>query len=333
MTEQIMEEAIKTRVIGVDISNERTSCAIVDIRGNILAERHFGTWEYLDANDFVTALSSEIVTMAEENGGYETIRSVGISAPSASALTGCIVNSPNLPWKGIVPLGAMLRDRLGMAVRMDNDSHASALGEREFGSAHGMNDFIVVSLGVGVGSCFFSNGHEHKGFEGFAGEFGHMCVVDAPDARVCGCGKKGCLEAYVGANGVVRTAQELLAERSDTPSLLRDAETITAKFVSECCDKGDEIAIDTFRRTGYLLGFGLANYASLTDPQIIILTGGVSKADKWLMQPLRESFEEHVFRNIRGKVRIVRSMLNDRERDMLGASVLAWEVPEYSLFK
>lgn len=193
------EDNIKTRVVGVDISNERTTYAIVDIRGNIIAEDSFDTSEYPDINNFVSFLSEKIVEIVEANVGYETIRSVGISCPSASFITGSIVNAPNLPWKGIVPLAAMMRDRLGLAVALANDAHVSALGEHTFGSAHGMKDFIVINIGVGLGSCFFSAGHEHQGFEGFAGEVGHTCVIEG--GRLCGCGKKGCLEAYVGAKG------------------------------------------------------------------------------------------------------------------------------------
>ena len=326
-----MEEYnIKTRVVGVDISNERTTYAIVDIRGNILAEDAFPTDDYPDVNNFVTALSEKIVMLVEANGGYETIRSIGVSAPSASSVSGCIENAANLPWKGVVPLAAMLRDRIGLAVGLSNDAHISALGEYTFGSAHGMKNFIIVSLGVGLGSCFFSEGNDHQGHLGYAGEFGHTCVVD--HGRTCGCGHEGCLEAYVGAAGIVRTAQELM-EESDAPSLMRSLEKLSPRTINECCEQGDEMAIEVFRRTGYQLGLGLANYASIVDPEAIILTGGISHAGKWLVEPTYESFEAHVFGNLRGKVKILTSKLNDRERDVLGASALAWSVPEYSLFK
>lgn len=324
------EDSIKTRVVGVDISNELTTYAIVDIRGNIIAEASFETTDYQDVNNFVSTLSEKIVELVEANGGYEKIRSVGISSPSASFISGCIMNAPNLPWKGVVPLAAMMRDRLGLAVALANDAHISALGEHTFGSAHGMKDFIVINIGVGLGSCFFSSGHEHQGFEGFAGEVGHTCIAE--HGRLCGCGKKGCLEAYVGAKGIVRTAQELMAE-SDAPSLMREEDHLSPRIIAECCDKGDEMAIEVYRRTGHIFGLGLANYASIVNPQAIILTGGISHAGKWLLEPVCESFEEHVFGNMRGKVKILVSKLNDRERDVLGASALAWEVPEYSLFK
>ena len=157
-----MEEyQIKTKVVGVDISNDITTYAIVDIRGNILAESSFHTTDFPDVNTFVTALSDNIVELVEANGGYESIRSIGVSSPSASSVSGCVENAANLPWKGIVPLAAMLRDRIGLAVGLSNDAHVSALGEYTFGCAHGMKNFIVLSIGVGLGSCFFSAGRDH----------------------------------------------------------------------------------------------------------------------------------------------------------------------------
>lgn len=325
-----MNEEVKSKVIGVDISIERTTYAIVDIRGNILAEDSFVTSDYPDANEYVTALSEKLYLLMEANGGYEKVRSIGISAPSVSSVTGCITNAANLQWKGEIPLAALVRDRMGMAVAVSNDAHVAALGEYAYGAAHGMKDFIIISLGVGVGSCFFSQGREHVGVGGFAGEFGHCCLID--EGRECGCGNKGCIETYVGANGIVRTAKDLMLQ-SDEPSLMRDIEKLSPKLIFECCEKGDAMAIETFRQTGYMLGIGLANYASLINPQAIILTGGISRAGKFLMEPCRESFEKHVFPNMRGQIKIVVSRMDNRERDVLGAAALAWEVPEYSLFK
>ena len=227
-------------------------------------------------------------------------------------------------------MAAMLRDRLGLAVALSNDAHVSALGEYTFGSAHGMSNFIVIGLGVGIGSCFFTDGADHKGHLGYAGEFGHTCVVEG--GRECDCGHRGCLETYVGAAGIVLTARELM-EESDKPSLMRSLEKLSPRTIKECCDQGDEMAIEVYRRTGYMLGLGLANYATVIDPEAIILTGGISHAGKWLLEPVSESFENHVFCNSKGKINIILSSLDDRERDVLGASALAWSVPEYSLFK
>ena len=245
----MQQTSIKKRVIGVDIGNALTTYAIVDVRGNVIAIDSFPTSDYPDVSHYIERLTESIITIAEANGGYDTIRSVGISCPSASRSSGCIENAANLPWKGVVPLAAMLTDRLGLAVAVSNDA-----------------------------------------------------------------------------------AHELLAE-SDAPSRMRDMEQLTPRAISALCDEGDELAIEVFRRTGYLFGIGLATYASLINPEAIIVTGGISHAGRWLMEPTRESFENHVFRNMRGKVRIIQSDLNDAERDVLGASALAWEVPEYSLFK
>lgn len=319
----------KTRVVGVDISNERTTYAIVDIRGNILAEESFDTLLYPDVNEFVGALSEKIVMLVEANGGYETIRSIGVSAPSASSTTGYVDNASNLPWKGHIPLAVMLRERIGLAVGLSNDAHISALGEQAFGSAHGMRDFIAITLGSGLGSCIFSNGNVNLGYEGYAGEIGHTCVNIR--GRLCGCGNHGCLEAYTATKGIIMTAQEILAQSSE-PSLMRQEEKLTPKKIYQFCEQGDKLAIEVFRRTGEILGLGLANYASLINPEAIIFTGGISKAGKWLLEPAMESFERHVFHNIQGKVKFLLSELDESDRNVLGASVLAWRVKEYSLF-
>ena len=324
-------DKIKTRVVGIDIRVDVTTFAIVDIRGEIVAKDKFYTDEYPDINDYVSALTEKVIMLVEENGGYETIRSVGVSAPSASSVTGCIENAANLPWKGVVPLSAMLRDRMGLAVAVANDAHITALSEKTYGSAHGMKDFVVVSVSHGgLGSCFYSNGQPHLGYDGFAGEFGHCCVV--PGGRECGRGNRGCLETYCSKNGLVKTAEELIAE-SKEPTLLSELNELTIDTITDCCYKGDKVAIEVFRRTGEMLGLGLANYASILNPEAIILTGEITQAGKWLLKPMRVSFEEHVFHNIQNKTRILVSILKEGERDVLGASALAWDVKEYSLFK
>lgn len=320
----------KERVIGVDVGMEQTTYAIVDLRGNIIARDSFPTDEYATISSFVGKLAESIMLIAETNGGYETIRSVGISCPSANFKTGCLENAPNLPWKGVIPLSALLRDRLGLAVAVGNDCHIMALGEHAFGCAHGLKDFILLGIGHGLGSCVFIRGKAHMGANGFAGEMGHTCVVD--NGRQCSCGLKGCLEAYVSTRGIIMTANEVMAE-SDKPSLMRGVEKLTPKMITEFCDQGDELSIEVYRRTGYMLGISLATVASQLDPEAIILAGGIHHAGKWLIEPAEESFDQHVFHNLRGKVKLLTSTLDDRERDILGASALAWEVEEYSLFK
>lgn len=320
---------VKHLVVGIDISIDLTTYAVVDLRGNIIAQDTFNTLDYPDIEDYLTALCERIITLVEANGGYENVRSVGVCCPSSNFLTGCIENAPNLQWKGVIPLAALMRDRLGLAVALINNAQCTALGEQAFGAAHGLKDFIVITLGHGMGSCIFSNGKMHMGTRGFAGEVGHTCVV--PNGRECGCGHRGCLETYCAANGIVATARELMAESSE-PSLMRDVAELSPSVISALCDKGDALAIETYRRTGEMLGRALANYASILNPEAIILTGGIPLAGKWLMEPTKRSFEEHVFGNIKGQTRLLVSHMKNGERDMLGASVLAWQVKEYSLF-
>ena len=326
----MIQNGIKTRVVGVDISLERTSIGIVDIRGEIIATCYFTTANHPVIGDYLAVLCEHIQQLVEQNGGFESVRSVGICVPSGNFRTSSIENPPNLPWKGVIPLAAMLRDRLGLAVALANDAHAKALGEQTFGAAHGMRDFAIVSIGHGLGSCFFSNGVPHLGYDGFAGDVGHTCFV--PNGRQCGCGKKGCLEAYVAANGIIQNAKDIMAERSE-PSKMREVEVLTPHIIHEFCEMGDELAIETYRRTGYYLGLGLAGYASILNPEAIVFTGGIAQAGKWLLEPANQTFEEHIFHNIQGRVKFVVSNLENRTRNMLGASVLAWDVKEYSLFK
>ena len=324
-------DKIKTRVVGVDIREVRTTYAVVDIRGEIIAMDYFMTIDYPDISDYVSALSEKIIMLVEENGGYEMIRSIGMSAPSGNFMTGCIENAANMPWKGVVPLAAMLRDRLGLAVALANDAHVTALGEKAYGSAHGLKDFVVVSISHGgLGSCIFMDGKPHLGVNGFAGEVGHSCVEVG--GRECGCGRRGCLETYCSDKGLVKTVEELLQEE-ELPSALKGLKNISVESVAYYCDQGDQVAIEAMRRLGFMLGLGLANYASILNPEAIILTGDMMQAGKWLLKPMRKSFDEHVFHNIQGETRLLVSILKEGERDVLGASALAWDVKEYSLFK
>lgn len=326
----MIDNNFKTKVIGVDIRVDRTVYALVNIRGEVLARDEIVTSDYPVISDFVTKLSEKIVLLMEANGGFDSVRSIGISAPSGNFHTGCIENSPNLPWKGIVPLAAMLRDRMGLAVAVDNNANVIAMAEHAFGAAHGLKDFVLVNLGSGMGSCIYSKGVIYQGTNGFSGEIGHTTYIAG--GRQCGCGKQGCLEAYTASKGVLQTAKEVL-EEYDIPSLMRQSQQLTVKQIVEFCHEGDQLAIEVMRRTGHALGVGLANYASLFNPEAIILSGAVSKAGKWLLEPTDEAFEEHVFHNMKGKVKLVCSLYEDRELIVLGASVLAWTVKEYSLFK
>ena len=314
---------MKNRVVGIDIGVAITNYAVVDLRGEIIAHDSFSTLDYPNVDNYLATLCERVLNLVEENGGYEAMRSVGVCCPSSNFLTGCIENAPNLQWKGIIPLAAMMRDRLGLAVALGNNPQCVALGEQAFGSAHGMKDFVVITLGYGLGSRM------HLGTKGFAGEVGHTCVE--PNGRQCACGNIGCLEAYCAHKGIIRTAEEVMAE-SQEPSKMRQVEKLNPKLIAEFCDQGDALAIETFRRTGDILGRGLANYASITNPEAIILTGGIPHAGKWLLEPTEKAFERHVFHNIKGQTKILVTNLKDSEREVLGASVLAWMVKEYSLF-
>lgn len=322
----------KTRVIGADISLARTTFAIVDVRGHVIASSSIRTIDYPDIDKFVSVLCEGILKLVEDNGGMETVRSVGVSTPSGNYKSGCIHNAPNLPWKGVVPLAALMRDRLGIAVAVANDCVAITLGEMSFGNAHGMRNFAVVTIGHGLGCSIVSKQKMISGARGFAGELGHTCVN--PHGRKCECGLTGCLETYVSEKGILKTAREMM-DASDEKSIMREftPATLTPKDITDCCNRGDKMAIEVFRKTGYTLGVALASLATLIDPEAIILAGGIVNAGKWLIDPTYESFQEHIFGNIKGQVKLIRSALNDRERDVLGASALAWNVKEYSLFK
>ena len=327
----MIDDKIKSKVIGINVDITTTTIAVVDLRGNIVAQDSIPTQNFPNVNNFVEALSERVVMLAENNGGYENIRSVGMCAPSSNYLTGCIENAPNMPRKGIVPIAAMLRDSIGLAVALGNDAHVTALGEWAYGVAHGMDNFIVVTLvGSGLGSCFFSNGQAHLGSDGFAGEFGHTCIEDG--GRQCSCGRKGCLEEYVSTRGIIQTARDLM-EASDAPSTLRQLPELTLDAIAACADQGDEMAKEVWKRTAEILGRALSNYASVINPEAIVLTGMLINYVDRMWPAMEKAFLENVFGNIRDKVKVVVSKINDHERNVLGASALAWKVKEYSLFK
>ena len=327
----MINDKIKSKVIGINVDTTTTTIAVVDLRGNIVAQDSIPTQNFPNVNNFVEALSERVVMLAENNGGYENIRSVGMCAPSANYLTGCIENAANMPWKGVIPIAAMLRDSIGLAVALGNDAHVTALGEWAYGVAHGMDNFIVVTLvGSGLGSCVFSNGLAHLGCDGFAGEFGHTCIEDG--GRQCSCGRKGCLEEYVSTRGILQTVRELL-EANNAPSKMRQKTDLTLDDIAECADEGDAIAIEAWRRSGEILGTALANYASIVNPEAVIITGELTKYCGRMWPAMEKAFLENVFGNIRDKVKVVVSKIDDHERNVLGASALAWKVKEYSLFK
>ena len=308
-----MEEEFKSRVVGVDLSSDRTTYAIVDIRGRIVATSHFETDKYPDINDYVSKLTDDIVNLVEANGGYGSIRSVGISVPSACDISGIMVSPPNLPWKGNIPLAAMLRDRMGLAVALGNDAYVAALGEHVYGSAHGMKDFIVVALSSGTGSCFFSDGHAHM-------RIGRYIDTKSASGRQL---------AFRFVCTLFKTLRTCLRSFELSVNRILTGQIIVSKIQLRCtgivflrpCRLSEPLMITVFITLNVMSRLS------------IILTGGISHAGKWLLEPTRESFERHIFYNMRDRVKIQVSKLDDHERDVLGASVLAWEVPEYSLFK
>jgi len=321
----------KNRVIGVDVTIAATNYAIVDVRGDILAEGSFPTMDYPNVGDYVSELARRIVELSENNGGLELIRAVGISCPSGNIITNCIHNSPNLPWKGVVPMAAMLRDQIGVAVALANNVEALAWGEKTFGSGHGFKTFVTINIRSGVGGAYFYDNHLVYGDRGFSGEIGHTPLF--PDGRICGCGLRGCAEAYIGNRGVINTAKELMS-KSDKASLMRDfGDNLRQRDIIDCCEKGDELAQEAYRLTGYYLGIMLAKYATLMNPEAFILTGTLFDAGHWLLDSTLESFEQHTFCNIVKNTKILLSELDSKVRNVLGASALAWETEEYSLFK
>jgi len=265
--------------------------------------------------------------LVEVHGGIDLIRGVGAGAPNANYYTGNIENAANLPWKGIVPFARLISERMGVPCRITNDANAAAMGEMTYGVAKGMKNFIMITLGTGVGSGIVIDGKVVYGHDGFAGELGHTKIERGASARLCGCGQRGCIEAYASANGVARTAQEWLADGTKK-SLLRDLKTedITSKDVFEAAMKGDKLAKEIFEYTGTLLGQKLADFIAFSAPEAIVLFGGLTKAGDILMQPVVRSMNENVVRFWKDKVKVLFSSLNGSDAAILGASALVWDV-------
>lgn len=317
---------VKPYVVGMDIGGTNTVMGIVDQRGNILATDTVKTGQYEQVEDYVEAVCAKLIPLIEKHGGAENFRGIGIGAPNANYYRGTIEQAPNLPWKGIVPLAEMFKQKTGVPVAMTNDANAAALGEMTYGAARGMKDFIMITLGTGVGSGIVINGQMVYGHDGFAGELGHVCVDRSPEARLCGCGRRGCLEAYCSATGVARTAREVLVANAE-PSLLREvpAEQITSKDVYDAAVKGDKLALEIFQRTGEILGRAIVDFIAFSSPEAIVLFGGLTKSGEYIMRPIREAVEANVMPIFKGKAKIILSELKDADAAVLGASALGWE--------
>ena len=264
----------KPYVVGIDIGGTNTVFGIVDARGTIIASSSIKTGAYEDVNDYVDEVCKNLLPLIIANGGVDKIKGIGIGAPNGNYYSGTIEFAPNLPWKGVIPLAAMFEERLGIPTALTNDANAAGIGEMTYGAARGMKDFIMITLGTGVGSGIVINGQLVYGHDGFAGELGHV-IVDR-NGRACGCGRKGCLETYCSATGVARTAREFLVQRTE-PSLLRNipADEIQSKDVYDAAVKGDKLAQDIFEFTGRILGQALADFIAFSSPEAIVLFGGL----------------------------------------------------------
>lgn len=316
----------KPYVIGLDMGGTNSVFGIVDQRGNIKSQTVISTKAYPGFKDYVKAAYEALQPALDQVGGIQNIRAMGIGAPDANYYTGNIENAANLAWKGIVPCAQLFEEVFGIPVRVTNDANAAAMGEMTYGVARGMKNFIMITLGTGVGSGIVVDGRVVYGSDGFAGELGHFVIDHSDNARSCGCGRKGCLEAYTSATGVARTAREFL-EHSSEASLLRDlvADEITSYDVFKAAEKGDKLALDIFNYTGRILGTACADFATFCSPEAFVFFGGLTKAGEYLMQPLRKAYEENILFLYKNEAKLLISALNGSEAAVLGASALGWE--------
>lgn len=319
----------KPFVIGLDLGGTNSVFGIVDQRGQVLATNAIKTQSYKTVEDFVDAGIEVLKPIIAKVGGISQIKAMGIGAPNGNFYRGTIEYAPNLVWahEGVVPLAKMFSDRLGIPVGLTNDANAAAIGEMQYGVARGMKNFIMITLGTGVGSGIVINGQMVYGIDGFAGELGHVTMVRGNEGRLCGCGRKGCLEAYCSATGVARTARELL-ETSSEPSLLREMnpEEITSLDVSIAAGKGDKLALDIFNFTGDMIGAACADFASFSSPEAFVFFGGLTKAGDLLMNPIIAAYDKYVMPVFKGKAKFLVSSLDDASAAVLGASAIGWEM-------
>lgn len=316
----------KPYVVGIDIGGTNTVFGVVDARGQILYSGAIKTGNFPDVNDYVSELAKGLKLVINQAGGKEVIKGIGVGAPNGNFFNGCIEFAPNLPWKEKIPLAQMISDKVGIPVALTNDANAAAIGEMTYGAARGMKDFIVITLGTGVGSGIVVGGNLVYGHDGFAGELGHI-IMRRNNGRLCGCGRTGCLEAYASATGVARTAREYLEIRNDA-SLLRDLapDSITSKDVYDAAAKGDALAIEIFEKTGTILGEAFADFVAFSSPEAIILFGGLAKAGDLLMIPIKRSMEKNMLKVFAGKTKLLFSQLKESDAAVLGASALGWEL-------
>lgn len=315
----------KPYVVGIDIGGTNTVFGIVDARGNVLASNSIKTAKHAKIEDYVEELYQELTRLIDANNATDKILGIGIGAPNANYFYGMIEGSVNLPWPTPIPLADLVSEKFGIPVTITNDANAAAIGEMTYGAARGLKDFIMITLGTGVGSGIVINGQLVYGHDGNAGELGHV-VIKRNNGRLCGCGRTGCLEAYCSATGVARTAREFLEARTE-PSLLRNLpiEEITSKDVYDAAVAGDQLAKDIFEFTGTLLGEAFADFITFSSPEAIILFGGLAKSGDLLMNPIKNSLDKNILKVFKGKTKILLSELKESDAAVLGASSLGWE--------
>ena len=323
----------KPYVVGIDIGGTNTVFGIVDARGTIIASGSIKTNKFNEVEDYVNELHTELFRLLEQNNATDKIMGIGVGAPNGNYFNGTIEFAPNLPWRGVIPLAQMLTDRFGIPVSLTNDANAAAIGEMTYGAARGLKDFIMITLGTGVGSGIVVNGQLVYGHDGFAGELGHV-IVRPNNGRLCGCGRTGCLEAYTSATGVARTAREFLEVRND-PSSLRQIpiQDITSKDVYDAAITGDKLALEIFDYTGKILGEAFANFIAFSSPKAIILFGGLAKAGDLILKPIKEAMDRNTLNIYKGKVKIMFSELKESDAAVLGASALGWEANDNDISK
>lgn len=316
----------KPYVIGLDMGGTNSVFGIVDQRGNIKSQTVISTKTYPDFDDYVKASVEALQPALDAVGGIQNVRAMGIGAPNGNYYNGTIEYAANLLWDGVVPVAQKFEEALGIPVRVTNDANAAAMGEMTYGVARGMKNFIMITLGTGVGSGIVVDGKIVYGSDGFAGELGHFVIDHTENGRPCGCGRRGCLETYTSATGVARTAREML-ETHREDSLLRklDPEKITSYDVFKAAEQGDKLALEIFDFTGRILGRSCADYTTFNSPEAFVFFGGLTKAGDYLMKPLRKAYEENVLNIFRGKAKLLVSSLNGSEAAVLGASALGWE--------
>jgi glucokinase len=317
----------KPYVVGIDIGGQTTKIGIVDARGNVLTQSTVRTDVHTEVANFINDMCSALNILVSEVGGIEKIKGIGIGAPNGNYYTGTIENAVNLIWGGTktIHLAKLVSEKMGIPVALTNDANAAAVGEMTYGAAKGMKNFIMITLGTGVGSGIVINGEVVYGHDGFAGELGHTCSV-RHNGRQCNCGKTGCLETYASAIGLARTAREWL-ESSGQPSMLRDVQgTITSKDVFEAATAGDNMAIRIFDFTGTLLGESFADFVAFSSPEAIVLFGGLARSGDLLLKPIEDSMNANLLNLWKNKVKIVFSQLKESDAAILCASALAWEL-------